>query len=102
MSRNTNLQLLKALSVETRYRIVEVLLGGEKCACEIPALIKSTQSNTSMHLTKMVDLGILTSRREGKKIHYSIANPVICSLFKALGYSDKALSKTCCCMEDKR
>jgi ArsR family transcriptional regulator len=89
MSRNTNLQLLKALSVETRYRIVEVLLSGERCACEIPMLIQRTQSNTSMHLTKLVELGILKSRREGKKILYSINDMRVSSVFKALNLKNE-------------
>jgi len=84
MSENTNLQLLKALSVETRYRIVEVLLSGEKCACKIPSLIKRTQSNTSMHLAKLVESGILKSRRDGKKILYSIKDMRVYGVIKAL------------------
>lgn len=84
MSRNTNLQLLKALSVETRYRIVEVLLNGEKCACEIPTLIHRTQSNTSMHLAKLVESGILKSRREGKSILYSIKDGRVKAIFRVM------------------
>ncbi len=84
MSKDTNLQLLKALSVETRYRIVEVLLDGERCACEIPKLIRRTQSNTSMHLSKLVDFGILKSRREGKWILYSIADRRVYGIFRIL------------------
>ncbi|MBU5557630.1 MAG: metalloregulator ArsR/SmtB family transcription factor [Candidatus Aenigmatarchaeota archaeon] len=85
MSRADNLKLLKALSEETRYRIIETLLKGEKCACEIPFLIHRTQSNTSMQLLKLVDLGVLKSRREGRKIIYSIKNRKVYSIFRVLG-----------------
>ncbi|MBR9691205.1 winged helix-turn-helix transcriptional regulator [Candidatus Woesearchaeota archaeon] len=102
MTIENNLKLLKALSEETRYRIVEVLLQGEKCACEIPSLINRTQSNTSMHLTKLSDLGILKSRRDGKKILYSIKNLRVCDVFKALGYPEGKLLKSCCCMDKKK
>lgn len=74
MSLKDNLKLLKALSEESRYKIVEVLLKGEKCACEIPKLIDRTQSNTSMHLAKLLKNEILESRRDGKKIIYSVKN----------------------------
>lgn len=84
MSIENNLKLLKALSEESRYRIVEILLKGEKCACEIPPLIGRTQSNTSMHLTKLTDLGILQSRRDGKMIIYSIKDMKVCDILKAL------------------
>lgn len=98
MSINNNLKLLKALSEESRYKIVEVLLKGEKCACEIPMLIGRTQSNTSMHLAKLTDLGILKSRREGKMIIYSIKDLRVCDVFKSLGYSDAKLLKSQCCV----
>lgn len=74
MTIENNLKLLKALSEESRYKIVEVLLNGEKFACEIPQLIGRTQSNTSTHLTKLSDLGVLQSRRDGKNVIYSIIN----------------------------
>ena len=46
MSDEENVQLFKALSEETRYKIIKVLLEGERCACEIPDLIGKTQSNS--------------------------------------------------------
>jgi len=98
MDRTSNLKLLKALSEETRYRIIEVLLKGEKCACEIPSLIDRTQSNTSMQLLKLVDLEVLKSRREGKKIIYSIKDFKVCDVFKALGNSKGKILKEKCCM----
>jgi len=102
MTIQDNIKLLKALSEESRYKIVEVLLRGEKCACEIPALIGRTQSNTSMHLTKLTDLGILQSRREGKMIIYSIKDLRVCDVFKSLGYSEGKLLKSQCCINKKK
>jgi len=99
MTRKNNLKLLKALSEETRYRIIEVLLNGEKCACEIPLLIGRTQSNTSMHLSKLADSGIIKFRKDGKKVIYSIANSRVLNLLKALGYSERKLSEPYCCMK---
>lgn len=85
MKTEDNLNLLKALSEETRYKIVQVLLNGEKCACELPVLIGRTQSNTSMHLSKLSDLGIVKSRRDGKMVLYSIKDERVISVFKLLG-----------------
>ena len=84
MGMASNLKLLKALSEETRYKIIEVLLKGERCACEIPSLINRTQSNTSMQLLKLVDLGILQSRREGKKIIYFVKDKRVYGIFKLM------------------
>lgn len=70
-----NISLLKAMGETTRYKILSILVSGERCACEIPGLIKRSQPNTSMHLSKLQDLGIIQSRRDGKRILYSIKDP---------------------------
>jgi glutaredoxin/DNA-binding MarR family transcriptional regulator len=97
-----DLRLIKALGEETRFRIVEALLMGEKCACEIPALIGRTQSNTSMHLSKLSNSGIIKSRKAGRKVLYSISDPKVCALFRAIGYSEKKLSFCCCSSKDNK
>jgi ArsR family transcriptional regulator len=92
-----NIQLFKALSEDTRYRIIKALLEaeneseerkfghrGELCACEIPEIINKTQSNTSMHLAKLQDWGIITVRKEGKKRLYSIENDKIRKILKCV------------------
>ena len=97
MTAKNDIKLLKYLGEETKYRIVKVLLKGEKCACEIPDIIRRTQSNTSMHLAKLIRGNILKSRRDGKKILYSIKDFRVCDVFKALGYKEgKILKKECC------
>ncbi|HII79064.1 MAG TPA: winged helix-turn-helix transcriptional regulator [Methanosarcina sp.] len=84
MNEEENLQLFKALSEETRYKIIKVLLEGERCACEIPDLIGKTQSNTSMHLAKLQDWGILKVRKDGKMRLYSVDNEKIRQIMKIL------------------
>jgi ArsR family transcriptional regulator len=79
-----NLILFKALSDQTRYRIVELLLEGERCVCEIFPNVNRTQSTVSIQLGKLEEWGILKSRREGKKIFYKIKSQAVCDIFKAL------------------
>jgi len=86
MQSESNLLLFKALGEETKFRILEILLNGEYCACEIPSLIKRAQSNTSMHLAKLQKWGIIKSRRDGKMIIYAIKDKRIFDIFKILGY----------------
>ncbi|MGV8169262.1 MAG: ArsR/SmtB family transcription factor [Candidatus Nanoarchaeia archaeon] len=76
--------LFKALGEKTKFMILKSLLKKELCACEIPSVIKRTQSNTSMHLSKLVEWNLIQSRREGKKIIYSIKDKRIYSAFKLL------------------
>jgi ArsR family transcriptional regulator, lead/cadmium/zinc/bismuth-responsive transcriptional repressor len=79
-----NLRIFKALSEETRYKIIKVLLEGEKCACEIPNRIGKTQSNTSMHLAKLQDWDIIKVRKDGKRRLYSIDNEKVRKILKLL------------------
>lgn len=67
------LTILKALSVETRLRLLLRLVGGERCVCELwPGL--GEQSNISRHLKKLLDLGIVARRDEGARHLYRIAD----------------------------
>ncbi|OIO41799.1 hypothetical protein AUJ10_00180 [Candidatus Pacearchaeota archaeon CG1_02_31_27] len=92
------LQILKALGEGTRLNIVEFLLDGEKCVCEIFPHVKRTQSTTSIQLDVLRKAGILDSRKDGKKVYYFISDKRVCDVFKALGFSKAKLAhKPCCC-----
>ena len=95
------LKILKAMSNETRLKILTFLLDGEKCVCQIFPHVKRTQSTTSIQLGKLENWGILESRREGKKIFYSIKDYRICDVFKALGFAKGKELKKACCMESE-
>ncbi|OGJ22043.1 hypothetical protein A3K73_08520 [Candidatus Pacearchaeota archaeon RBG_13_36_9] len=93
-----NLELLKAMADETRFTILDFLLDGEKCVCEIFPYVKRTQSTVSIHLGNLEDAGVLESRRDGKKIFYRIKDKRVFDVFKALGFSKgKILKQSCCC-----
>lgn len=94
--------ILKALADETRLKILELLLDGERCVCEIFPKVERTQSTVSTQLAKLEKAGLIESRREGKKIFYRIKDPVVCDIFKALGYEKGALVKKDYCMERSR
>jgi ArsR family transcriptional regulator len=93
-----NIELLKALADDTRFKIVEYLLEGEKCVCEIFPYVKRTQSTVSTHLINLENAGILESKRVGKKIFYRIKDKRVCDIFKALGNpKGRVLKRSCCC-----
>lgn len=71
---NDPVEIFKALGDRTRFRILELLMNGEKCVCEIVPETGRTQSTVSIQLNKLENLGILESRREGKSIYYRICN----------------------------
>jgi len=85
MKTNANdLNLFKALGEETKNLILKSLDKGELCACEIPGKIGRTQSNTSMHLSKLAEWALIKSRRNGKMILYSLNDPRISKMLKLI------------------
>ena len=70
-------EILKTLGQPTRLKIIDFLLEGERCVCEIFPAIGEEQSNTSRHLNLMVSTGILSRRKEGVKIFYAVKHPEI-------------------------
>jgi len=87
------LEILKAMSDETRLRILKLLLNGEKCVCQIFPKVKRTQSTVSIQLATLEKAGLIESRRDGKKIFYKIKNTAVCDIFKVLGYSKGTLPR---------
>ena len=64
--------ILKALSDENRFRILKMLHSGEKCACKLLEELNISQPTLSHHMKILCDAGIVTGRKEGKWIHYSM------------------------------
>ena len=70
-----NCSIFKALGDKTRYNIVLALLDEERCACELPKIVKRAQPTVSLQLKCLAAAGIVSARREGKKMIYKIADP---------------------------
>jgi len=66
------IKALKALSDETRLRILNLLLERECCVCEIMQALDISQSRASRNLGILQDAGFLKARREGLWIVYSV------------------------------
>jgi ArsR family transcriptional regulator len=65
-------KLFKALSDDTRIRILKVLLERECCVCEVMQALDISQSRASRNLGILEDAGFIRSRRDGLWIVYSI------------------------------
>ena len=68
-------QLFKGLADRNRLRILNLLLEGELCVCDIQYVLESSQSNVSRHLTYLKNSGLVLDRREGTRIYYRLAEP---------------------------
>jgi len=62
----------KALSDETRLRILNVLLERECCVCEVMQALEISQTRASRNLSILHDAGLLRLRKEGVWALYSI------------------------------
>ena len=67
-------QIFKALCDENRIRIIKLLNTGEKCACKLLEELNITQPTLSHHMKILCDSGIVTGRKEGKWMHYSVSS----------------------------
>ncbi|PYP37633.1 MAG: transcriptional regulator [Gemmatimonadetes bacterium] len=61
-----------ALSDETRLEIVRLLSHGERCVCELQDVLGAAQSRLSFHLKTLKDAGLVTDRREGRWVYYTV------------------------------
>lgn len=67
-------QTYKALSDETRLRILGLLLNGELCVCELMGILNLPQSTVSRHLAYLKNSGLVSDQRRGTWMHYSLVN----------------------------
>jgi ArsR family transcriptional regulator len=68
-------QYFKALADTNRLRILNLLLHGELCVCDIQYVLKATQPNVSRHLSYLKNSGLVLARRDGYRIFYRLADP---------------------------
>lgn len=67
-------KVFKAFCDEKRLRILELLRGGEKCACVLIEQMDMPQSTLSYHMKLLCESGIVDYRQEGKWTHYRISD----------------------------
>ena len=74
--------IFKALGDGNRLKIVQMLAGGEKCACKLLEEFQITQPTLSHHMKILCECGLVKARREGKWAHYSINGDVLDALIE--------------------
>ncbi len=68
-------QYFKGLADENRLRILNLLLHGELCGCDIQHVLGNSQPNISRHLQYLKNSGLVIDRRDGFRIFYRLAEP---------------------------
>ena len=70
------IKTFKALSDETRLRILNVLTERECCVCEVMQALDISQTRASRNLSQLCDAGFLKFRRNGLWVLYSIEKEI--------------------------
>ena len=64
-----------ALADRTRLRLLNLLRGGEVCVCFFAGTLGTNNPKISRHLSYLKRAGLVTGRRDGKWVHYSLTKP---------------------------
>jgi ArsR family transcriptional regulator len=96
-----SVRLFHALSDETRLSIIQRLRLGERCVCDLTDALDAAQSRLSFHLKVLKEAGLVTDRREGRWMYYTL-NPEtlgeIAGLVESLASAPSAAErKSGCC-----
>ncbi len=67
-----SVRLFHALSDGTRLSILQRLRFGERCVCDMTDALDAAQSRLSFHLKVLKDAGLVTDRREGRWMYYTL------------------------------
>jgi ArsR family transcriptional regulator len=77
-------RIIKALAHPARLLIVEELQAGERCVCELQALIGSEMSTVSKHLSILHQAGLVTTDKRGTSVYYSLQVPCVLGFLKCV------------------
>jgi len=75
-------ETFKVLGDTTRVRILDALSRAEVCVCDLAGMLGLTESAVSHQLRLLRSLRLVTSRRDGRHIHYTLADQHIVRLFE--------------------
>ncbi|MDD3136443.1 MAG: metalloregulator ArsR/SmtB family transcription factor [Methanoregula sp.] len=92
---DAQIKLLKALADETRIKIIQCLMEGERCACAIVPAVGKAQPTVSQHLKILEEAGVLESRRKGVNIWYKIKSEKVSPIMKILDIRKIEIPVTC-------
>lgn len=73
--------IFKALAHPTRLFIVDELSRGERCVCELTAMVKADISTVSRHLALLRQAGIIEDDKRGQQVFYSLKMKCVTGFF---------------------
>ena len=77
-------KILKAMAHPSRLLIIDELAKGERCVCELTAMIGADTSTVSKHLSVMKSAGLVSDEKRGLQVFYTLRVPCATSLFSCI------------------
>jgi ArsR family transcriptional regulator len=77
-------RVFHALSDDTRLEIVRLLRNGEKCVCDLTEALDAAQSRLSFHLKTLKDAQLVTDRKAGRWVYYTLNEATLVLAEKAI------------------
>jgi DNA-binding transcriptional ArsR family regulator len=74
-------RIIKAMGHGTRLYLVDELSRGERCVCELQALVGADMSTVSKHLAVLREAGIVRDEKRGNQVFYSLRCPCVLNFF---------------------
>lgn len=89
-------RIFEVLASDTRLRLLHALiLEGDPCMSDLAAAVDMKPQAVSNQLRRLVDMGILDTRRHGNHVHYRIVDPCIAKLmYHGLCLNEEAQAHT--------
>ena len=99
----TQARVIKAMAHPARLAMLHALADGERCVCDLRALVGSDMSTVSKHLSVMKKAGLVEARRDGLWMHYRLRVPCIMDFLDCVqavlnGRSAPTRSGRACCV----
>jgi ArsR family transcriptional regulator len=77
-------KVMKALGHPSRLMIVDELSRGERCVCDLTALVGHDMSTVSKHLSVLREAGIVMDDKRGLEVFYRLKVPCVLNFFKCV------------------
>ena len=77
-------QIFKALAHPARLFMVEELASGERCVCELTAMLGLDISTVSKHLSVLKNAGVVSDEKRGLMVYYSIKMTCVLGFFSCV------------------
>ena len=88
------LSITKAISCDTRIRILQFLAESELCLCQIIEILRMSPATVSKHLSILSGSGLVDARKEGRWRYYRLPDQPTLEVAAALEFLHRALAKS--------